>query len=83
MEKKLKKDAKIAPAVKSVEKKKEEVFSTYAVMFKIEGHDSWRIGLYPTKEAFDIYLSHPGQKNHPKVTEKRWYVIDRINGIII
>lgn len=72
---------KAAPT--GVEKKKDDKpFKTYLVMFTIEKHDSWRIGAYPTKEAFDTYLNHPGQSKHPKVTERRWYIVDRINGTI-
>ncbi len=82
MEKKIKK-VRALTETKIQEKKKEEVYKTFAVMFKIEGHDTWRIGLYPNKQAFDTYLNHPGQKSHPKVTERRWFTVDRINGLII
>ncbi len=50
------------------------------VMFKIEGHETWRTNLFSKKEDFDIYLKK--QLGHPKVTERKWFVRDLINGTI-
>ncbi len=76
------KETPIAVKVVSAGKhpKKEGPKSSYAVMFTIEGHATWRISLYPGKADFDDYLSK--QINHPKITAKKFFVIDRITGNI-
>ena len=54
---------------------------SYIILYTLEGHKTWRVGIFPTKEIFDIYLQV--QEKHPKVTDRKWYVVDKINGTII
>lgn len=60
--------------------KEEKSYNTCVLMFTIEGHKTWRLSTFQKKEHFNVYLSK--QPKHPKVTEKRWFVADRINGTI-
>lgn len=53
---------------------------SYILMFTIEGHKTWRLNPVPSKEAWDKYLA--GQLKHPKLTEMKWFVVDRITGNI-
>ncbi len=54
--------------------------TTCIIAFKVEDHISWRIGIFPTKEKFEQYLL--GAMNHPKITEKKWFIFDKITGKI-
>lgn len=56
------------------------VTESYIVLFKIEGHTTWRVSQYPVKEAFDSYLK--AQLSHPSVTDRVWYKVDKIKGKI-
>lgn len=53
----------------------------YVTMYKLEGHETWRVNLAQTPEHFDAVE----KKNWPptvKVTEKNVLRIDRITGQI-
>lgn len=52
----------------------------YLTMFKIEGHETWRVQLHPTPEGFAAEIAKA--INMPKVTEKKVHRIDRITGEI-
>ncbi len=53
------------------------------IMFKIEGHETWRVSLYKNKQDLERYLQNPLNSNHPKITERKWFIVDKINGTII
>ncbi len=87
MEKKTKKPKVIkeevaveTPVASAPIKKEDKPFSTYILMFTIEGHKTWRVSFYQTKADLDVYLSR--QLKHPKIVEKRWFICDRITGNI-
>lgn len=50
------------------------------LLFKIEGHRTWRMNPVKNEEELTRYLST--QPNHPKITDKKWFSIDRIEGTI-
>ena len=53
----------------------------YLTVFKIEGHETWRGHLGGSVGAFGVQLKNNDGK-HPKVTAKKVYRIDRINGAL-
>ncbi len=61
-------------------KKENQSLLTYVLMFTLAGHKTWRTSFYPTKKYHDIYLSK--QINHPEILQKKWFIVDRINGTI-
>ncbi len=72
--------APVAVAAPVKKDKKAPAPNTYIVLFKVAGHDSYRMNPFRTKEDLDIYLKT--QPNHPVMTEKKWFIFDRINGTI-
>lgn len=50
----------------------------YLTLFRIEGHQTYRSHLGGTENSHQ--QSVVGAGNHPKVTEKKVFVIDRITG---
>lgn len=58
----------------------EKVFKTYILMFKIEGHKTWRISMFQKKSDLEVYLSK--QEKHPTIIEKKWFACERISGAI-
>ncbi len=80
----------VTPAPVAVEAPKKPVVApkkdksnplTYLLLFKVEGHESYRMQPYRTKEDLDIYLSKAVPK-FPPMLEKKWFIFDRINGTI-
>lgn len=61
-------------------KKDDKPLVSYILVFTIEGHRTYRISLYAKKEDLDIYLK--SQPKHPKFTDKKWFKVDRITGVI-
>lgn len=53
----------------------------FVLMFKIIGHETWRINMFKTKDDLNKYLSN--QPGHPEITEKKWFIADKINATII
>ncbi len=51
----------------------------YLTVFKIEGHETWRASMGGYAGAFSESLK---TGNHPKVTAKKLYRIDRITGAL-
>ncbi len=80
--------AVVVPKIITPEKKGEKFVpkikhtTSMGVLFKVEGHPNYRFSQFGKKEYFDTYLAHPAQNKHPKVIEKKWFVIDFINGTI-
>ncbi len=62
--------------------KADSVRTSTLILFRVEGHTTWRTTIFREEKQFDAYLSHPGQKNHPKVTERRIFILDTINGTV-
>ncbi len=71
---------KVPATVVSPKKPKENPL-TYLLLFKIEGHQSYRMQPYRTKEDLEVYLSKSVPK-FPPMLEKKWFILDRINGTI-
>lgn len=63
-----------------MQKDNKEQTEYFLLLFKVEGHNKWRVNTFPSKDAFDTYLSK--QEKHPKVIERKWFVVDRIVGDI-
>lgn len=85
MEKKIKKVKPKTVENKPVINKKEEkrdFLNSYLLFFKLEGRNGWRKTFYPTKDALVVYLAGPGQKDHAKIVEKKWFLIDNINATV-
>lgn len=53
---------------------------SYLLLFKVAGHSTWRASMYPDKGAHDKYMEVATK--HPEITDKKWFVIDRIAGTI-
>lgn len=53
---------------------------TYILVFKVEGHTTWRRSLYPTKKAHEDYMKKTPL--HPKITDQKWFEFDTITGNI-
>lgn len=65
----------------SNEKKKKTENPTYClVLFKIEGHETWRSSLMGKKEDFERTFAMDVKSNKPKVTENKFFIIDRLTG---
>ncbi len=64
--------------------KSEKELAYYLTMFKIEGHDTWRVSVGGDTSAFKRSLIevHPGGGKAPKVTAKKLFRIDRITGAL-
>lgn len=67
------------PVVAPVKSKKNPI--TYILLFKVEGHESYRMQPYQTKEDLAVYLKK-AVPPFPPMLEKKWFVFDRINGTI-
>lgn len=65
-------------------KKNEQDLAYYMTMFKIEGHETWRINVGGTPESFrkSILTAFPGGGKIPKITAKKIYRVDRMTGEI-
>lgn len=61
---------------------KKENPACFLVLFKIEGHETYRTAIWKKPADFDAYLKQPGQVNHPVPTERKWFIIDKITGTI-
>lgn len=70
--------AKAAPAAAKQEKK--EVPPCVLILFKVEGHETYRAVTKSSEDQFDKEVAI--QKNHPKITEKKIFVVDRLNGTV-
>lgn len=53
-------------------------FYYYLTMFKIEGHTTWRCVMSMDKKSFSKAVA--ADPNHPKITDIKILLIDRITG---
>lgn len=74
--------AMIVEKVKKSPSLKPERPTSMILLFKVEGHNTYRSCIYRKKEDFDTYIKLVNNGKHPNVTERKWYVIDKINGTI-
>lgn len=82
MSKKVKKEIVVPVQPEVVQNKKNltKPLVQHIIMFTIEGHTTYRINVFNSKESFDTYLLT--QPNHPKVTSRKWFTVDRVTGTI-
>lgn len=70
-----------APVKAAPTPKKKEPESTYILLFTLEGHTSYRMNPFKTKADLEVYMDKVKPK-HPPMHNKKWFVVDRINGTI-
>lgn len=51
----------------------------YITVFKIEGHDTWKLHTATKKQQFNIETQ---KENFPKVLASKVFVLNRVTGII-
>lgn len=52
----------------------------YITQFKLEGHSTWRVQMFPSKSQFDMEWAK--SVNAPPIVERRTTRFDRITGIM-
>ena len=61
---------------------KKEPGTGFVLLFKTAVHTTYRNSFYRTKDQFEQYIKAQAQAHHPVMTDKKWFVIDLINGTI-
>jgi len=49
----------------------------FITLFKIEGHEQWRLNSAVSAEGFD---EEAKRNKYPKITDRKVFVVDRITG---